>query len=69
MVPMTPEPVRGRSIERVDVAAALNARDEKLQLDPEDFEALVRQVVLSAEARVAGVEQVHGPSRVEALRL
>lgn len=69
VAPVTSEPVRGLSIERVDVEAALDALDEKLQLDPEDFEALVRQVMLAAEARVAGAQQVHGPREVGALRL
>lgn len=50
----TPAPrIGGLVIERRDVEAALEALDEKLQLEPEDLEALVRQVMLAAEARLS----------------
>lgn len=42
----------GLVIERRDVEAALASLDEKLQLEPEDLEALVLQVMLEAEARI-----------------
>ena len=46
-------PLAGLSIERCDIEAALDTLDEKLQLDPEDLEALVRQAQLMAEQRHA----------------